>query len=158
MVKLWPIALAWWLVTQRRWDAVKAGLVAGVVLVGISVLGAGLDAHLTYLQVIRDTTSVGTSVLSVAGIARYVGVPESVAAVLPWVVFVGGCALAWVFRDRPGVSYGCAIVAMTLGSSVVNINSYRAAARGARPGRLARKRGGSRGEHSAGGRVDDVDE
>ena len=124
LVKLWPIALAWWLVTQRRWDAAKAGIVAGVVLVGISVLGAGLDAHLTYLQVIRDTTSIGTSVLSVAGIARYAGVPGSIAAVLPWVVFAGGCALAWVFRDRPAVSYACAIVAMTLGSSVVNINSY----------------------------------
>ena len=124
MVKLWPIALAWWLITQRSWVAVKAGLVTGLVLAVISVLGAGLDAHFTYLQVVRDTTSIGTSVLSVAGIARYVGAPESIAALLPWAVFVGGCALAWVFRDRPSVSYVCAIVAMTLGSSVVNINSY----------------------------------
>jgi Glycosyltransferase family 87 len=124
MVKLWPIALAWWLITQRRWDSVRAGLVAGVVFAAISLLGAGLDSHLTYLQVIRDTTTVGTSTLSVAGMARYVGVPESIASLLPWAVFVGGCALAWVFRDRQGLSFGCAIVAMTLGSSVVNINSF----------------------------------
>jgi len=124
MVKVWPIALAWWLVTQRRWDAVRSGLVAGIVLVGVSLLGAGVDAHVTYLQVIRDTTSVGTSVLSVAGMARYVGVPDSIASYLPWFVFLGGCALAWVLRARPGASFACAVVAMTLGSSVVNINSF----------------------------------
>ena len=124
MVKMWPIALAWWLVTQRRWESVKAGLVAGVVIVGVSLVGAGFDAHLTYVQVIRDTTSIGTSVLSVAGMARYIGVPTSIATYLPWAVFVGGCALAWVLRDRPGPSFACAVVAMTLGSSVVNINSF----------------------------------
>jgi hypothetical protein len=124
MVKLWPITLAWWLITQRRWESVRAGLAAGLVFAAISLLGAGLDSHLTYLQVVRDTTTVGTSTLSVAGMARYVGVPESIANLLPWAIFIGGSALAWVFRDRPGLSFACAIVAMTLGSSVVNINSF----------------------------------
>ncbi|HZL33477.1 MAG TPA: hypothetical protein VFC81_05770 [Verrucomicrobiae bacterium] len=47
-----------------------------------------------------------------------------IAVFLPWVVFVGGCALAWLLRARPALSYLCAVVAMTLGSSVVNINTY----------------------------------
>ena len=142
MVKLWPIALAWWLVTQRRWDAVKAGVVAGVVLVGVSMLGAGLDAHLTYLQVIRDTTSTGTSVLSVAGIARYVGVPESIAAILPWVVFVGG------LRPRVGLPRPprrqLRLCDRRDDPRLIGREHQlvRAPAGGARPGRLARKRGG----------------
>jgi Glycosyltransferase family 87 len=124
MVKIWPIALVWWLVVQRRADALRAGLATGVVLVVISVLGAGIQAHFTYFQVIRDTASQGTSDLSVAGLARSVGVPAAIAGYLPWVVFLGGCALAWLFRARRGLSFSCAIVAMVLGSSVVNINSY----------------------------------
>ena len=124
MVKIWPIALVWWLVVQRRTDALRAGLATGVVLVVISVLGAGIAAHFTYLQVIRDTASQGTSDLSVAGLARAVGVPGAIAAYLPWVVFLGGSGLAWLFRARPGTSFAFAIVAMVQGSSVVNINSY----------------------------------
>jgi Glycosyltransferase family 87 len=124
MVKIWPLALVWWLVVQRRTDALRAGLLTGVVLAVISVLGAGIAAHFTYLQVIRDTASQGTSDLSVAGLARSVGVSPTVAGFLPWLVFIGGLGLAWLLRSRPGVSFACVIVAMVLGSSVVNINSF----------------------------------
>lgn len=124
MLKIWPIALVWWLVVQRRWDAVRAGLVTATVLAAVSLFGAGIESHLTYLQVVRDTTSVGTSVLSAAGIARFVGVPSEIAVYLPWAVFIGGCALAWLLRARPALSFGFGVAAMTLGSSVVNINSY----------------------------------
>lgn len=124
MVKIWPIALVWWLVVQRRTDALWAGLVTGVVLAIVSVLGAGIAAHFTYLQVIRDTANQGTSDLSVAGLARSVGVPGSVAGFLPWLVFIGGLGLAWLLRARSGISFACAVVAMVLGSSVVNINSF----------------------------------
>lgn len=124
MVKVWPIALVWWLIVTRRWDAVRAGLATACVLAAVSLVGAGLAAHLTYLQVIRDTTSVGTSDLSLAGLARSLGVTPGIAAFLPWSVFIGGCALAWWLRSRPAAGFICVVVAMTLGSSVVNINSY----------------------------------
>jgi hypothetical protein len=124
MVKIWPIALVWWLIVQRRTDAVRAALVTGVVLAVISLLGAGIAAHFTYLQVIRDTASQGTSDLSIAGLARSAGVSSAVAGVLPWLVFIGGLGLAWLLRSWPGVSFACAIVAMVLGSSVININSF----------------------------------
>jgi Glycosyltransferase family 87 len=124
MVKIWPVALVWWLIAQRRWDAVRAGLVAAVVLAAVSLFGAGIAAHLTYLQVIRDTTTTGTSDLSIAGLARFVGVPAAIAVYLPWIIFLGGCCLAWLARARRGLSFAIAVVAMTLGSSVVNINSF----------------------------------
>lgn len=124
MLKIWPIALVWWLIVQRRWDAVRAGLVTAVALAAVSLFGAGIESHLAYLEVVRDTTSAGTSVLSVAGMARFVGIPSEIAAYLPWVVFFGGCAMAWRLRARPGLSFACGVVAMTLGSSVVNINSF----------------------------------
>ena len=124
MAKIWPIALAWWLIVRRDWTAVRAGLATGVVLVAVSVAGAGLAAHFTYLQVISNTVSAGTSDLSLAGLARYLGVPSSLAAFLPWIVFLGCTGIAWLVRDRPAASFCLCVVAMVLGSSVVNINSY----------------------------------
>jgi hypothetical protein len=124
MVKVWPITLAWWLLIQRRWAAIWTGLAAGVILLVISLLGAGLGSYSAYLQVVRDTVSVGTSDLSLAGLARAIGFSGSIAVLVPWLVFLGSTSLAWVFRQRPGVSYCLCVVAMVLGSSVVNINSY----------------------------------
>jgi hypothetical protein len=124
MVKVWPITLAWWLVVQHRWVAVRVGVVAGVALAVVSLVGAGLDAHLAYVSVIRDTAASGTSVLSVPGMARFIGVPAGIALYLGWVVFFGGCALTWLLRGRPAWSFAFAIVAMTLGSAVVNINWF----------------------------------
>jgi len=124
MIKIWPITLGWWLVTQRRWAAVRAGVVAGIALAVLSVVGAGFDAHVAYLGVIRDTAASGTSDLSVPGMARFIGIPAGIAVYLGWVVFIGGCVLAWLFRRRPAWSFGAAIVAMTLGSAVVNINWF----------------------------------
>jgi hypothetical protein len=124
MAKVWPIALAWWLVVRRDWTAVRAGLATGVVLVAISLAGAGLAAHVTYLQVISNTVSVGTSDLSIAGLGRALGLSSSLAAFLPWIVFLGCTGSAWLVRDRPAASFCLCVVAMVLGSSVVNINSY----------------------------------
>lgn len=50
--KLTPIVLAWWPITQRRWGALRAFVVAGTALLVGSVAGAGLGAHLGYLTMI----------------------------------------------------------------------------------------------------------
>ena len=91
----------------------------------MSVLGAGLSAHLEYLGIVRQTSTAGTSDLSLAGMARFIGVDPAVAGLLPTIALAGraSCAI-WVLRDRPGLAYSAAVVTMLLGSPVVNINWF----------------------------------
>jgi hypothetical protein len=123
-LKLTPVVLAWWLITQRRWSAVRAFLVTGVLLAILSVLGAGLSAHLEYLGIIRQTTAGGTSDLSLAGMARFIGVDPTVASLLPAVALVVGFVAMWFLRKRPGLAYAVGVLTMLFGSPVVNINWY----------------------------------
>jgi hypothetical protein len=124
MLKISPVVLAWWLVTQQRWTAVRAGVVAGLVLGAVSLLGAGLDAHIRFLEITRDTATVGVSDLSLGGIARWLGVSPALAQLLPTVMLVCGLAGVLLLRARPGLAFALAVATMTLGSPVVNINSY----------------------------------
>ena len=123
-LKLTPVILAWWLITQRRWGALRAFVVAGVSLLAVSLVGAGLSAHFDYLTIIAGTSSSGTSELSLAGIARGLGVPPSVASPLPLVVLLSGVVLIAVLRHRPGLAWGVAIATMVFGSPVVNVNWF----------------------------------
>ena len=123
-LKLTPALLAWWLITQRRWSGLRAFVIVGLVLLGISVLGAGLAAHLEYLGIVRQTSSTGTSELSLAGLARTIGVPEAIATLLPMAALLAGTALVWLLRDRPGPAYAVAVATMVFGSPVVNVNWF----------------------------------
>jgi hypothetical protein len=124
VLKVSPLPLAWWLITQRRWTAVKAGIAGGVVFAAISVLGAGLDAHFTFIQVTRDTATIGPSDLSLAGIAKFLSVAPSIANALPVAMLVIGFVGIVLLRRRPDFAFALAMITMTLGSPVVNINSY----------------------------------
>ncbi len=123
-LKLTPMVLAWWLITQRRWDGIRGFVLAGVVIAVVSVLGAGLAPHFEYLGIVRQTASTGTSNLSLAGMARYVGVADQVATMLPTVALVVGLVTVWLVRARPGLAWSVCIVTMLLGSPVININWF----------------------------------
>ena len=124
LLKVSPVVMAWWLFTQRRWRAVRAGLVAGVAILAVSILGAGLDAHLTFIQVTRDTATIGQSELSLAGLAKAVGLTPSIANLLPTAMLLGGILGVLLLRGRPDWAFALAVATMTLGSPVVNINSF----------------------------------
>ncbi len=124
VLKVSPVVIAWWLFTQRRWRAVRAGLVAGVVVLGVSILGAGLDAHFKFIEVTRDTATIGQSELSLAGLAKAVGVAPGIASLLPTAMLLGGILGVLLLRNRPNWSFALAVATMTLGSPVVNINSF----------------------------------
>ena len=118
VVKLWPIVLLAWFVTQHRWNALR-GVTASVVAVClVSIAGAGLDAHLQYL-----TIAVGTppSLLSVAGLLAESGVR------VPWIgyaLLAFGVAEIRALRPRPALANSVAVVTMVLASPIVNINTY----------------------------------
>lgn len=124
MLKLSPVVLAWWLVTQRRREAVVAGAIAGILLLALSLLGAGIGAHLDYLRVARDTVSLGLSDLSLGGLAKAIGVSAAVASILPAAGLAVGVIGTWLLRRRAGIAFACAVATLVLGSPVVNINSY----------------------------------
>src|SRR5207253_11342733 len=112
-VKSWPVALALWLVGQRRWEALAwtAGSLAICAL--ISLAGAGWDNHVAYLGV---AAGIHPSAFS---LTWQLGVPWLWAAVL-----VLGLVLIVVVRSRPDWSYRLAILTMILGTPVVNPNTY----------------------------------
>jgi glycosyl transferase family 87 len=122
--KVTPGIFLWWLITQRRWDAFKAFVVTGLVVLAVSVLGAGVQAHLEYLGIARQTAAAGTTYLSLAGAARYVGVPAEIANVLPTAAIVIGVAAVWLVRARPGAAYVAAIITLIAGSPVVQITWF----------------------------------
>jgi Glycosyltransferase family 87 len=122
--KVTPGIFLWWLITQRRWDAFKAFVVTGLVVLVISVLGAGLPAHFEYLGIMRQTASAGTTYMSLAGAARYIGVPMELANLLPTAAILVGAAVIWLLRDRPGPAYIVAILTLIAGSPVVQITWF----------------------------------
>jgi hypothetical protein len=124
LVKLTPAALCWWLLVTGRRRAVIAAIVTGVVVLAISVLGAGLDTHLEYLGLLRDPSAMAPSPLSLAGMARYVGVPAGVANLLPMGVIVIGLVAIFLLRHRPAWSFGATVLVMIYGSPAVAINWY----------------------------------
>jgi hypothetical protein len=123
-LKVTPGIMLWWLVTQRRWTGVRAFLLAGLAFAGLSVLGAGLSAHLEYVGIVRETSSAGSSDLSAAGIARFFGVPGEVATVLPIALLAAGFATIWALRERPGLAYAVSVITLLAGSPVVNVNWF----------------------------------
>ncbi|HET9520375.1 MAG TPA: glycosyltransferase family 87 protein [Candidatus Limnocylindrales bacterium] len=123
-LKVTPGIMMWWLVTQRRWSGVKGFLAASLVVAVVSVLGAGLSAHLEYPGIILQTSAVGSSDLSSAGIARFFGLPADVSAAVPIVLLASGFAAIWAARGRPGLAYAIAVVTMLAGSPVVNVNWF----------------------------------
>lgn len=121
-VKLTPLILVWLLLTQRRIRGVGSFLVTGAVVLAVSLAGAGLQAHLDYLGIMRYTTSTGTSALSLAGLGRAIGLSPSVATTLPEIALAAGLAGIFLLRRRPGAAYALAVVTMVTGSPVVNVN------------------------------------
>jgi hypothetical protein len=122
--KITPAVLGWWLLTARRWSAVVSAIGAGLIVLAVSLLGAGLDAHLRYLGVIRETAVLGARPLSLAGMALFVGVPAGIANLLPTVALAIGVATTALLRRRPDLAFVATILAMVFGSPTVSINWF----------------------------------
>jgi hypothetical protein len=123
-VKVVPAVLLLWLLAVGRRTGVRAALLTGTVLVAVGVLGAGLNSHLEYLDVMRYTATVGQSPFSLAGIALTLGGPEPVARLMPVAALLGGAAALVVVARRGdiGGSFTIAVFTMVWGSPVVNFD------------------------------------
>lgn len=122
-VKLTPVVLLLWLVGQGRRTALVWFLLAGAACLVVSILGAGIDAHRTYIEVLRMTTAAGASELSLAGLARSAGLDPRLAGLLPTGALILGCVLVVLLRRTPGASFGVAAITLVAGWPVININT-----------------------------------
>jgi hypothetical protein len=123
-VKLTPVVLGWWLLVTGHRRAVVAALVTGAAIVAVSLVGAGIGTHVEYLRILADRSAIGSSPLSMAGMARYVGVPDAIASLLPTACAMLGAIAVFVLRRRPALSFVAAVLAMLYGSPAVSINWY----------------------------------
>ena len=119
MVKVTPLILVLWLIVTRRGRALAWFAVAGLVLLAVSVLGAGVSAHLEYFRVVAHTSTIGSSDLSLAGLARSAGLAPNVASLAPWVALVVGSTAMILARRRPAIAFGVAVTLIVFGSPVV---------------------------------------
>jgi hypothetical protein len=122
--KVTPVLLGWWLLTARRWAAFRWYVLAGLAILAVSLVGAGLEAHLTYLGIVRDTGVSGTRALSLAGMARFVGVTPAIANLLPTIALGLGIAGIWLLRKHPDRAFVIAVATLVFGSPTVNINWF----------------------------------
>jgi hypothetical protein len=122
--KVTPAVVGWWLLTAARWRAVRWAIVSGVAVLAVSIVGAGVDAHLRFLGIVRDTAALGARPLSVAGMALFVGVPASVANVLPTAVLIAGTLATALLRNRRDLAFIATVLTLVFGSPTVSINWF----------------------------------
>lgn len=92
-VKVLPVLLVLWLLAVAPRQSWRPFVAATMALAAVSVLGAGIGAHVSYLSVLASTAEGGTR--------------------LPLVV--GACAIAVpISRRRPDIAYAFAIAAMAV--------------------------------------------
>lgn len=123
--KLTPLPIAAWTIGAGGRRGL-VGLVLGLAgCAAVSLVGAGLDAHLEYLSIARATSDAGLSVWSPGWVARELGLPDPVPTLIPTSLLLGGALAAFVLArfGHPAVGFGVAVVAWTFGSPVVNVNT-----------------------------------
>ena len=125
LAKMTPLPVAAWVlgVGGRRGFVTVCASAAAVA--ALSLLGAGLTSYLDYLGVMRATNTTGLTDLSLGALGRDLGLPISVAGLLPSAWLFGGALLAGLLavRRRRGLGFAVAVVAWTFGTPVVNINT-----------------------------------
>ena len=119
-VKLTPAVMMWWLLVTGRRRAFGSAAVSFVVVWLVSLVGAGVQAHLDYIAMLRDPASIGVYPDSVAGMAMSWGVPEATARLLPWAIVLAGLIAVWLLRERPAWSFDVAVLTMVFGSPVLS--------------------------------------
>jgi hypothetical protein len=110
-VKLTPIILLVWLAVAVGRRAVVACLVTLAVALGLSLVGAGPDNMLAYVEVVRDTAAHGFTPSSATAVVR------SAAGAPLFLVLAGGLILA--LRRRPQMGFAIGIFGTIWGGPIV---------------------------------------
>lgn len=118
--RLTPILVGWWAVVTRQKRLVVAGTGALLILGIASLAGAGITAHLAWLDVARYTLTTGARDESLIGILKGIGVPAALAGVAgPAFVILWAGGLS-VLHHRPRAGWVLASIGIVLVSPVVH--------------------------------------
>jgi hypothetical protein len=120
-LKLTPICLAWWLVVRRSRAGLVGLVVASGILLAVSVLGAGWESHLVYLDVVRYTATEGMSAWSLPAFLASAGLPPPFPQLSPLGVAVIAAFAAWLLRGRPALAWAVCGIAVVWASAVVHL-------------------------------------
>jgi hypothetical protein len=112
-VKIWPALLILWFITQGHLGAVK-GFLASLFVVGVlSLVGAGVAAHVEYLTTVGPATSGLASLAELVRAATGLWIPW-----LAYAVIAFGVLEIWALRAQPRLAWAAAVLAMVFGAPV----------------------------------------
>ena len=118
-LKLGPLVLLWWFVTQRSWRSARAFIVASLVLAVAGLVFAGLQANVDFVHLALGG-DVAASRLSVPGLLhRLFHTRDSVAHLGTIFAIVAGLAAIYLLRSRPRAAFAAAILTTIYSSPVV---------------------------------------
>ena len=123
-IKLLPLLLLAWFVTQRRWAAVRAFVIVSVALGLVTLIGGGLGNLIAYIDVMRSTASVGATPYSVPGWLANWGVSGPLVGFATVLVMTGGVIAIWLARRSPGRAWILGVITVLFGSPVVMLGNY----------------------------------
>jgi len=123
MLKIGPGALVFWLAVRREGKAVVAFALGAAVLAAISLVGAGVQQHVDFLDYARSSTDAAWWRASVPGILKALGAPDIALELSIPAVWVLGAAVIWALRHRPAGAFAAAVVLSIWGTSVVHIGT-----------------------------------
>lgn len=122
-LKLTPVIFVWWLFVTGRRRAAGVAIGCGIALAFVAMLGSEPMIFLRFYEVTMANLLAPASDLGPPGLARAVGLPAVVVAWLPRAVLLGGAAVMWATRRRPGVSWATGACLMWLASPVVALHT-----------------------------------
>jgi hypothetical protein len=123
VLKLSPAFLGWWLLVTRRWSALRVAVAVGAVSLLVSVLGAGIDAHVQFLSVSSEVARQGGIQASLVGILRAFDAPPDLMPLVAPVVSVCGVVAVWLLRRDERAAWAVAIATGALASPIFNLTN-----------------------------------
>ena len=123
-LKLGPFAIAWWLVVQRDWPALKAFIVTVVILGIVGLIGAGLEANLAFAR-LAIGAGVTPTPLSVPGmLSAWLGLNLHLADLGTLAATIVGLAAVYATRRDARISFFVAILVVIFSSPVVLVGNF----------------------------------
>jgi len=122
-IKLTPVVYLAWILARRDRPGLIGFAATGAACLAISLVGAGMGAHLDYLSVMRDTGTAGVTPLSLPGILIDAGLPNGLAVLaIPAYVVLGVLAIVQLHR-LPGPAFSAATLASTFAAPALGYHS-----------------------------------
>jgi alpha-1,2-mannosyltransferase len=124
VLKLTPAAFVLWFLVRRDREGLVWLGVGTLVLMIVSLLGAGLGPHLEFLDIALDTTMRAASPASLAGTLVDLGLPRELGPSVLLVAGVLGALAIVALRRRPAASFAAAAVTAVVVSPVVYYQTF----------------------------------